>query len=296
MTRLPPWLRSPLTTGADYRRVHGLSGGLRLGTVCRSARCPNRHRCWSEGTATFMVLGERCTRGCRFCAVPTGRPAPPDPGEPDRLAGAVAALRLEFAVITMVTRDDLPDGGAAHLADCVRAIRAACPETKVEVLASDLGGCAASLDTLLAARPEVFAHNLETVRRLQREVRPDASYARSLEVLRRAAEHPARPVVKSGLMLGMGETEAELDEALRDLVRAGCRLLTLGQYLAPEPEAWPVAAYVTPERFTAQARRAEALGFDAVASGPLVRSSFRAADLFARAARGAAGTRTEGRG
>ena len=271
-----------MRTDAAYGRVHGLASDLRLGTVCRSARCPNRHLCWNEGTATFMVLGERCTRGCRFCAVDRGRPAPPDAGEPARLAEAVAALGLRFAVVTMVTRDDLSDGGAAHLAACVRAIRDACPETKVEVLASDFAGDRGALETVLDAAPEVFGHNVETVRRLQAAVRRGATYARSLAVLRTAAEHGG-PLVKSGLMLGMGETEADVEETLRDLHDAGCRLLTLGQYLAPNPDAWPVAGFLPPERFAAYARQAEAIGFEGVASGPLVRSSYRAASLYRRA-------------
>jgi lipoic acid synthetase len=277
--RLPAWLRRPLRTDPAFGRVSGLLKDLDLHTVCRSARCPNRHECWNAGTATFLVLGGVCTRACRFCAVPAGRPAPPDPGEPARVAEAALRMGLRHVVVTSVTRDDLPDGGAGHFAAVLRALRGAVPEAGLEVLVPDFGGRAASVTAVLEAGPDVFNHNLETVRRLQASVRPQAGYDRSLGVLRAAAAHRPAVRVKSGLMLGMGETDAELDGALADLRAAGCGFLTLGQYLAPSRDAWPVRRHLPPEAFAAWARRARALGFAGVEAGPLVRSSYRAEEM-----------------
>ncbi|MDD9802028.1 MAG: lipoyl synthase [Deltaproteobacteria bacterium] len=265
-----------------YRRVAGVVAEQRLHTVCAEARCPNRAECWSRGTATFMIGGERCTRRCAFCDVATARPAALDPLEPARVAQAVAALGLRFAVLTCVARDDLPDGGAAQMAATVRAIRRRCPGAGIEVLIADYKGSEAALRCVLEASPDVLSHNLETVARLQRRVRPAAGYARSLAVLRRAAALRPEIPTKSGLILGMGERAEEIEAALRDLRAAAVSLLTLGQYLRPSPAHLPVARWVAPGEFEHWARRARALGFRDVASGPLVRSSYRAERLAGR--------------
>ena len=282
MSRLPPWIRTDLRTDRGYTRVDKLLAGLSLNTVCLSAHCPNRHACWNRATATFMILGNRCTRRCKFCAVESGLPMPPDPREPDHVAQASVHLKLRHVVITSVTRDDLPDGGAGHFAATVRAVKQRCPEATVEVLIPDFQGKETDIQTVLEAGPTVLNHNLETVRRLQPVVRPQASYARSLGVLCRASAFPDVRV-KSGLMLGMGETEEELLEALADLYQAGCRLLTLGQYLAPTAAHYPVARFVTPEEFDRFGGCARDIGFDGVASGPMVRSSYHADELLATA-------------
>ncbi len=276
MQRLPPWIRIRIPASGQYDVVHRTlaSGGLH--TVCRSARCPNEHECFNRGTATFMILGSVCTRNCAFCAVETGRPAPPDPGEPGRLAAAARSLGLTHVVITSVTRDDLPDGGSGHFARTIEAVRRALPLSSVEVLTPDFRGERSSLETVLAARPDVFNHNIETVRRLQRSIRPSADYERSLAVLAMAAAWGPPVRVKSGLMVGLGETDDEIEEAMRDLRAAGCALLTIGQYLAPSAGHAPVARFVEPDRFDRFGRRAREMGFTAVASGPLVRSSYRA--------------------
>jgi lipoic acid synthetase len=279
----PPWLRVRWRASPELERVTRLVKEQRLNTVCASASCPNLAECWSRGTATFMIGGERCTRRCGFCDVATARPEPLDPLEPARVAHAVAELGLRFAVVTCVARDDLPDGGAAQMAATVRAIRRRCPGTGIEVLIADYKGSEAALRTVLAADPDVLNHNVETVPRLQRRVRPAASYARSLGLLRRAGE--LRPDVprKSGLILGMGERDAEVDATLADLRAAGVTLLTLGQYLRPSPDHLPVDRYVPPAEFDAWAARARALGFAEVAAGPLVRSSYHADRLAGRA-------------
>lgn len=279
-SRHPPWLR---IRAADPDVVGGMEEKLRgwnLGTVCQSAHCPNLGECFSRGTATFMILGTVCSRRCRFCAVDKGAPEPPDPGEPERVAQAARALGLKYAVVTSVTRDDLPDGGAGHFAQTIRSIRRHCPGTKVEVLVPDFQGSEEDLRTVCDAKPDVFNHNVETVPRLYEAVRPQADYRRSLNVLRFAAKRglPA----KSGLMLGLGETSREIWESLSDLRRADCAYLTLGQYLAPSDQHVPVHRYVTPEEFDRWGETARAMGFQEVASGPLVRSSYRAEDLFER--------------
>ena len=278
--RLPSWFRRPLPLGAEGGRVRNLLGRLDLHTVCEGARCPNRAACWHDSAAAFLILGDACTRDCRFCAIPhDAHPAPPDPGEPARLAEAAAAMGLRHVVVTSVTRDDLPDGGAAHFAAVVRAIRARIPGATIEVLIPDFQGEVAAIDLVLAAAPDIFNHNLETVARLQPAVRPQADYGRSLGVLRHAAQAGAR--VKSGLMLGMGETEAELSAALRDLRAAGAALLTLGQYLAPSAAHHPVARFVPPAEFDQWRAAALALGFASVAAAPHVRSSYHAEELMA---------------
>jgi len=274
----PPWLR---LKAANPDVVGGMEEKLRdwnLGTVCQSAHCPNLGECFSRGTATFMILGTVCSRRCRFCAVDKGMPQLPDPGEPDRVACAAKAMGLEYVVVTSVTRDDLPDGGANHFAKTIRSIRDRCPGARVEVLVPDFEGSQAALRTVCDAGPDVFNHNVETVPRLYEAVRPQANYRRSVDVLGYAARRglPA----KSGLMLGLGETSREIFETLGDLRRVGCTYLTLGQYLAPSDRHIPVHRYVTPEEFGRWGETARAMGFREVASGPLVRSSYRAEELF----------------
>ena len=243
-------------------------------TVCEDAGCPNLSECWSDGTATFMVLGERCTRACGFCLVDTSKPLAPAADEPGRVAEAIDRMGLDHAVLTMVARDDLPDGGMAHVAACVEAIRARRPGTRIETLISDVRGDEASLALLFAARPDVLNHNLETVARLQRAVRPSAGYARSLSVLARAKA--AGLTTKSGLIVGMGETDDEVDGALADLAGIGVDIVTVGQYLRPTSHHLPVERWVEPERFARWKAIGEALGIAHVESGPLTRSSYHA--------------------
>jgi lipoic acid synthetase len=280
----PPWLRVRVRMTPAFEAVQRAVHEQRLHTVCASAACPNLGECWARGTATFMIGGNLCTRSCGFCDVPTGRPAPLDAGEPERVALAVEQLGLAFAVITCVARDDLADGGAGQMARTVSAIRRRCPNTGIEVLIADYKGSEAALRSVLDAGPDVLNHNLETVERLTRKVRLAARYDRSLTLLRRASELRPEIPTKSGLMLGLGESEAELDQALRDLRAAGVRLLTLGQYLQPSPGHLPVERWVTPAEFDAWAARARALGFREVAAGPLVRSSYHAEQLAGRIA------------
>lgn len=277
--RLPAWLRRPLARGGEYQAVDALLGELSLSTVCREAKCPNRGECFASGTATFLIAGDACTRGCRFCAVESRRPAPLDPGEPARVAEAVARLGLRHAVVTMVTRDDCEDGASGHVAATIAAIRDAAPGVAVEVLVSDFGGNMAAVDTVTDAAPDVFNHNLETVPRLYEPVRPGADYARSLGVLRRVKERAPQMPTKSGLMLGLGETHDEVVSVMRDLREVGCDLLTLGQYLRPSPAHLPVAEFVEPSAFAALAKEGRKLGFSGVASAPFVRSSYHAAEL-----------------
>ncbi len=278
--RKPPWLKVRVAATAAGATVARALADLGLGTVCRAARCPNRGRCWGRGTATFLILGDRCTRRCPFCAVTSGDPLPPDPEEPERVAAAAVRLGLRHVVITSVTRDDLPDGGAAHFAATVEAVRRRCPGATVEVLVPDFGGAPGALEAVLAAGPHVLAHNVETVPRLYPSVRPGASYERSLALLARARRAGGRLVTKSGLMLGLGEREEEVRRLLRDLRAAGCDVVTLGQYLQPSPQHLPVAEYVPPARFAAFRRLALSLGFRAALAGPLVRSSYHAGDLY----------------
>jgi lipoic acid synthetase len=281
--RLPEWLRLRLPTTASFAHTRALLDELRLHTVCESAKCPNHWECWSRGTATFMIGGDRCTRACRFCAVDTARPLPLEADEPQRVAEATRRLRLRHVVITAVARDDLPDGGAEHFRQTIEAVRALNPDIVIEVLTPDFNGRVEALDRVLAARPHIFNHNLETVRRLTPAVRHRATYERSLAVLAAAKQRGGPGLyTKSGLMLGLGETAAELEQALRDLRAVGCDLLTLGQYLQPTPRHLPVVEFVPPARFAELAGRARELGFRHVASGPLVRSSYHA-DEFAPA-------------
>jgi len=258
-------------------------GGFELATVCHSAKCPNRAECFAEGTATFMILGEVCSRECTFCAVDSGRPQPPRPAEPQTVAEAVARLGLRHAVITSVTRDDLPDGGASHFARTILAVRSRCPQTTVEVLTPDFQGDLRALDCVLDAEPNVFNHNLETVRRLYPMARHQADYDRSLALLAHAAGSQGdHRWTKSGLMVGLGETDDELMGAVADLRRAGCDILTLGQYLRPTDQSLPVARFVEPAQFDAWRAEALAMGFSAVVAGPFGRSSYHAADAIER--------------
>ena len=285
-TRLPEWIRVRPPRGAVYPEVKGMLDELGLGTVCREAHCPNLPECWSAGAATLMLLGTECTRRCSFCAVTTHWPRGlVDRTEPGRVAEAVRRWGLRYVVLTQVCRDDLEDGGAEVMAETVRKIRATSPQTRVELLIGDLAGREEPLRAILKSPPDVLAHNLETVRSLSREVRdPRAGYDRSLAVLR-AARRWGEPtlVTKSSIMLGLGETDPELETALRDLRSAEVDLLTLGQYLRPGEDHRPVRRYVTPEEFSRWEARALALGFRGAACGPLVRSSYRAGELFERA-------------
>jgi lipoic acid synthetase len=280
---LPSWLKRPLPGNEDFsytRRVVADSG---VATVCQEARCPNLNECWAKRHATFMILGDRCTRRCHYCAVTTARPEPPAADEPQRLAEAVAALRLHHVVITAVARDDLADEGAGHFAACVRAIRASAPGTTIEVLPADMHARRDCLETLCAAQPDLFNHNIETVARLTPIIRPQAKYRRSLDVLKIVKELDAGVLTKSGIMVGLGETRDELLETFADLRAVGCGVLTIGQYLAPSRDDHAaVEKFYTPQEFDELRAAAEALGFLSVASGPFVRSSYNAGEVFAR--------------
>ncbi len=283
--RKPEWLKVRAPGGEKYSEVKGTLRRLGLHTVCEEARCPNVGECWHAGTATVMLLGDMCTRGCRFCAVAKGHPrGAVNPREPENVATAVASLGLKYVVLTMVDRDDLSDGGAAHVAETVRALKRLSPELLVEVLVGDFGGCHADIATVVDSGPDVFAHNLEVTRRLTPLVRDRrCGYERSLEVLAGAKARAPERFVKSSLMVGIGETDDEIAETLRDLRRYGVDIVTLGQYLRPTPKHAPVARYATPAEFAGYSAVAEALGFAFVASGPLVRSSYHAAEGFVHA-------------
>ncbi len=281
--RKPPWLKVKLRTGANYAELKELMRGLSLHTVCEEAMCPNIHECWEDREATFLILGDRCTRRCGFCDVATGKPDPVDEDEPSRIGEAVRAIGLRYVVLTGVARDDLEDGGAAIWAASIRAVKDAAPGCGIEVLPSDLRGGERDIATVIEAEPDVFAHNLETIRRLHDRIRPAFGYDRSLEVLRIAERLRSGQVTKSNLILGMGERPEEVAEALRDLADAGCDILTIGQYLQPTAHHLPVDRWVTPEEFQEHARRGEAMGIAHVESGPLVRSSYHAGTQFRRA-------------
>ncbi len=277
----PDWLRIRIATPQRYRQVRSLVERLNLNTVCQEARCPNIYECWGEhGTATFMILGDICTRRCGFCAVATGKPAAIDPAEPRHVAEAVRTMDLQHAVITSVDRDDLPDGGARHWAAVIEAVHDASPETAVEVLTPDFRGVGDALDVVLAARPEIFSHNMETVPRLYREARPGSRYERSLALLADAAARrdrgEVRGRIKTGIMVGLGESTEEVHATLADIRGAGVEVMTLGQYLQPTAQHLPVQRFVTPEEFAAYREHALGLGFLHCESGPLVRSSYHA--------------------
>jgi lipoic acid synthetase len=274
----PEWLKVRIRANEGFDRVNDLINDLGLHTVCQEARCPNIFECWSEGTATFMILGDICTRHCGFCAVGKGKPKALDPNEPRHVGEAVRRLGVKHAVVTSVNRDELPDGGAIHFAQTIQWIRRLNPGTRVEVLIPDFCGNEEALDVILTARPDVLNHNTETVQRLYKHVRPDAKYEQSLDLLRRAhsrkGEHPL--LTKSGLMVGLGETIEELLKAFRDIAETGCDILTVGQYLAPTPKHIPIEKYYSPDEFDRLESEALAMGFRYVEAGPLVRSSYHA--------------------
>jgi len=272
----PEWLKARFPGGPNYHELKVLTNNLRLHTVCESARCPNIGECWDQRTATFMILGDVCTRRCGFCAVPKGAPLPIDYDEPERVAQAVARLGLLYAVVTSVNRDDRKDGGAEIFALTIEAIRRIRPECKVEVLIPDFQGSREALAAVLAARPDVLDHNTETVPRLYPVVRPGARFERSLELIARVREIAPNIATKSGMMLGLGEEREEVLGAMRALVEHGCQILTLGQYLRPSVDHLPIARYYTPQEFADFKKEGEAMGFRHVESGPLVRSSYHA--------------------
>ena len=277
--RIPEWLTIKVPRAKDIGGVENLMRGERLVTVCEEARCPNLGECWSKGTATFMVMGDTCTRSCRFCAVKTGRGLPLDPDEPRRVAHAAAQLRLKHVVVTSVNRDELPDGGAAHFEQVIAHLREQCPQTTVEVLTPDFRGRRTAIETVCRAHPDVFNHNTETVPRLYRTVRPQAKYVRSLDFLRTIKEIAPTIYTKSGIMLGLGETEAEVVEVLRDWKDAGVDAVTMGQYLKPGKGYLDVVEYLHPTVFEHYKQIAEGMGFLYVASAPFVRSSYNAIDF-----------------
>lgn len=276
----PKWLRRSLPSGPSHEKVRNLIHTKGLHTVCQQAKCPNQFECFSQQTATFLILGDRCTRDCRFCNVLPGPGQPPDPDEPRKVSEAVKKMKLKYVIITSVTRDDLPDGGAAHFAETIQWVRKAIRDAQVEVLIPDFQGNEKPLNTVLSAGPNVLNHNVETVPRLYPMVRPQADYERSLILLKRVSSHRQAIPAKSGIMLGLGETDPEIKECLRDILNTGCRMLTLGQYLQPTRNHLPVARYVPPEVFDTWRERALEMGFGYVASGPFVRSSYHAKDLY----------------
>ncbi len=278
-TRKPEWLRVKIRSGGNLKSVKAILARHRLHTVCTEANCPNRMECFDSRTATFLVLGAVCTRGCTFCDVEGGVPLPPDPREPAAIAAASGELGLRHVVVTSVTRDDLPDGGASHFAAIVHALRNVSTVESIELLIPDLQGSREALRTVMNARPDVLNHNIETVPRLYSTVRPGADYRRSLELLKSVKEMDKTVKSKSGVMVGLGETEEELFRTLGDLRDADCDFLTIGQYLPPSADAYPLDRYVTPEEFEAYRKAALDLGFLEVASGPLVRSSYHALDM-----------------
>jgi lipoic acid synthetase len=276
----PPWLKKRIPPFQDLQRVKSILNDSSLHTVCEEARCPNLGECFSRGTATFLILGRRCTRNCGFCAVEHGTPAPPDETEPERVAQAVKKMSIHYIVLTSVTRDDLPDGGAFLFAKTIRAIRALSPKIKIEVLIPDFKGDLNSLEAVLKECPEVLNHNIETASRLYPEVRPLADYKRSLHLLKRSKEDYPHIPTKSGFMLGLGETHEEVLEILRDLKEVGCDFLTIGQYLQPRQDHLSVVRFIPPEEFEEYKKIGEGMGFKSVASGPFVRSSFHASEMF----------------
>jgi len=279
----PDWLKIKLLAGGKLESIRGLLADNCLHTVCQSAACPNLGDCFSRGTATFLIMGNVCTRNCRFCNIENGRPQPLDSNEPEMVAQTVKTLRLRHAVITSVTRDDLTDGGASHFAETVRAIRELCPQTTVEVLIPDFLGKTDSLHAVLESKPDVLNHNVETVARLYPTVRPEADYHRSLQLLRNVKSCSPETVAKSGLMVGLGETEEEVFKVLKDLREVDCEIVTIGQYLQPSRKHLSVREYIHPDRFEDYKREALQMGFSYVASAPLVRSSFHAEEALREA-------------
>ncbi len=278
--RLAPWLKKRLPRGNEVADVRKLMDDLELHTVCQSARCPNLNECWSRSAATFMIMGDICTRTCRFCTVPKGKPLPLDQDEPTKVAEAAAKLNLRHVVVTSVDRDELPDQGAAHFAKTIRAIRERLPEAVIEVLTPDFRGEESCIDIVCNARPDIFNHNLETVPRLYKRVRPGAGYERSLRLLERVKETDDTIFTKSGLMLGLGESSDDLLRVLRDLRKVKVDILTLGQYLRPSLAQLPVERFIPPEEFSSWETRAYELGFLSAACGPFVRSSYNADKVY----------------
>jgi len=279
----PEWLKKRISSGRPYHKVLKVLRKCGLNTVCEEAHCPNLGECFSQGTATFMILGDLCTRDCRFCAVRHAPPLPPDDEEPEMVANAVRELGLRYAVITSVTRDDLPDGGAAHFAETIRSIKNRNSGTRVEVLIPDFQGSEPALKKVVEAMPDVINHNLETVPRLYCDVRPQAGYARSLQLLERVSKMDQGIPAKSGLMLGLGERQEEVLRVFKDLIDVGCQILTIGQYLSPSSRHHQVVRYIPPDEFSRWEEVAYKSGFKAVASGPFVRSSFHAGEIFIQA-------------
>jgi lipoic acid synthetase len=279
----PPWLKKKLPSGETFQKVHNLLRECRLHTVCQEAHCPNLGECFSQGTATFLIMGDRCTRNCSFCAIRDDSPLPLDEEEPEEISRAVEELGLKYAVITSVSRDDLPDGGADHFSKTIRAIRVRSPGTSIEVLIPDFQGSETALGRVVMSGPDVINHNIETVPRLYAEVRPQAVYERSLQLLTRVGKLDSRILTKSGLMLGLGESHEEIIGVSEDLLKAGCQILTLGQYLSPSSDHHPVIRYVAPKEFSRLERIAYEMGFNAVASGPFVRSSYHAGEMSLKA-------------
>ena len=280
LVQKPEWLRRRLPTGSDYEKVRGMISGDRLHTVCQEAKCPNMWECFSQKTATFLILGSRCTRDCRFCSVRPGPLEPPDPEEPARVADVAHQMGLKYLVVTSVTRDDVADGGASLFAQTIMEIRNRMADACVEVLIPDFQGDKGALITVLKARPDVLNHNIETVPRLYPRVRPQAEYRRSLDILQWASEYDSDLPTKSGLMLGLGEEQKEVENTLEDLRAANCRILTLGQYLQPTKKHLPVERFIPPEEFDEWRKKAIKIGFAEVASGPFVRSSYHAKELY----------------
>lgn len=279
-TKRPDWFKIKLRTDGEYKHVNHLVSKLSLNTVCTEARCPNIYECWSQGTATFMILGDVCTRHCGFCSVKKGKPVATDPDEPQRVAEAVASLGLDYVVITSVDRDDLPDEGAWHWAETVRAVKRQLPGCKVELLVPDFNGNKELLEVVLDARPDVLGHNVETVAHLYRRVRPVADYANSLKILEHAylwrEKNRVDTAVKCGIMVGLGETMDQILDTMRDIASTGCELMTVGQYLPPKKNALPLERYYTPAEFESIRDEGLLMGFKHVESGPLVRSSYHA--------------------
>ncbi len=276
----PGWLKRNLPKGSSYEKIRALMNNSQLNTVCKEAKCPNMWECFSRHTATFMILGDRCTRNCRFCAVEHGVPLSPDRDEPFRVAEAAESMQLSYVVITSVTRDDLPDGGASFFAETIKEIHKKVSDSLVEVLTPDFQGNTDALKIVVDACPDVLNHNIETVPRLYPLVRPEAVYQRSLDLLKTAKTYNPGMPVKSGLMLGLGESSEEIQETLRDLLNTGCNILTLGQYLQPSQEHLPVKRFVCPEEFDSWRETALNMGFSEAASGPFVRSSYKAKELY----------------
>lgn len=282
MERKPEWLRIRVPAGSGYKEVRGILEDYHLNTVCDEALCPNRGECFQAGTATFMILGKNCTRNCRFCNVTSAKPEVVDPDEPRRVAIAVKALKLKYVVITSVTRDDLPDGGAYHFADVIENIKKTTPGVGIEVLIPDFQGDKEALKKVVDAKPNVIAHNVETIPTLYKQVRPQADYQQSLEVISNIKKMNPEIKSKSGIMVGLGEKEDQVIEVMKDLRSHGCEFLTIGQYLAPSKLHHPVIEYINPELFDEYAEKARELGFEYVASAPLVRSSYMAHKAFSK--------------